>query len=65
VKQIEESNGILQSNSKIEPIVIAYNDTVTVTNLASIARTNAAGSTNFVKGKQVLFQCDFHKETHV
>ncbi len=33
-----------------EPIVITYNDSISITNLASIANTTASGSTDFVKG---------------
>lgn len=50
VKSIEEMNRMLDRDASAEPIVITYNDTVSVTNLASIARTNAAGSTDFAKG---------------
>jgi hypothetical protein len=37
-------------DASLEPIVITYNDTVSITDLASIAKTTAAGSTDFVKG---------------
>jgi hypothetical protein len=50
VKSIEEMNCMLDRDASSEPIVITYNETVSVTNLASIAHTNASGSTDFVKG---------------
>jgi len=37
-------------DANLEPIVITYNDSVAITDLASIARTTASGSTDFVKG---------------
>ena len=43
-------NEMLARDASLEPIVITYNDSVTITNLASIATTNACGSTDFVKG---------------
>ncbi len=42
-------------DSNSEPIVITYNDSVTITDLASIARTTASGSTDFVKGNFYRF----------
>ena len=41
---------MLARDSSQDPIVITYNDTVSTTNLASIAKTTASGSTDFVKG---------------
>ncbi|CAF0890805.1 unnamed protein product [Adineta steineri] len=49
VKAIDEMNQTLQRDAYTEPIVITYNDTVSVTNLASVAKTTASGSTDFVK----------------
>jgi len=34
----------------LEPIVITYNNNVSITDLASIAETTTSGSTDFVKG---------------
>ena len=47
VKAIQE---MARTQENSEPIVITYNTTVEVTNLDAIARTNASGSTDFVKG---------------
>jgi len=43
-------NEMVGRDPSLEPIVITYNDTISVTNLASIAKTTASGSTDFVKG---------------
>ena len=48
-------NQRLERNASLEPIVIIYNDTVSVTNLTSIATTKTTGSTSFVKGKLEIF----------
>ncbi len=50
VKAIHEMNQMLDRDASSEPIVITYNDSVTITDLASIATTTACGSTDFVKG---------------
>lgn len=50
VKAIQEMNEMLGRDPSLEPIVITYNDSVSITNLASIATTSASGSTDFVKG---------------
>lgn len=42
-----------------QPIVITYNNSVSITNLASIASTTANGSTDFVKG--ILLSGDLYK----
>ncbi|CAF5048862.1 unnamed protein product, partial [Rotaria magnacalcarata] len=49
VQAIDEINQKLARNANLEPIVITYNNTVSITNLASIAKTKADGSTDFVK----------------
>ena len=49
-------NQMLVRDASSEPIVIAYNDTVSITDLASIAKTTASGSTDFVKGNSYLFK---------
>ena len=41
---------MLARDVSLEPIVITYNDSVHITDLASIATTKASGSTDFVKG---------------
>lgn len=46
-------NQMLGRDPSQEPIVITYNDVVSITNLASIATTTASGSTDFVK--RILF----------
>jgi len=50
VKAIHEMQQMVGRDSNSEPIVITYNDSVAITDLASIARTTASGSTDFVKG---------------
>ncbi len=50
MKSIHEMTQMLVRDASLEPIVITYNDTVSITDLASIAKTTAAGSTDFVKG---------------
>ena len=52
---IYEMNQKLGRDTALEPIVITYNDTVSVSDLASIARTKTGGTTNFVKGTFNLF----------
>ncbi|CAF1338971.1 unnamed protein product [Rotaria sp. Silwood1] len=52
VQAIYEMNQKLARDASFEPIVITYNDTVSVTDLASIAKTTACGSTDFVKAFQ-------------
>ncbi|CAM4908453.1 unnamed protein product [Rotaria socialis] len=49
VQAIDEMNQKLSRDANLEPIVITYNNTVSITNLASIAKTKADGSTDFVK----------------
>jgi hypothetical protein len=46
---------MLTRDASLEPIVITYNDSVSITDLASIAKTTACGSTDFVKGNFYLF----------
>ncbi len=48
-------NQMLTRDASLEPIVITYNDSVSITNLASIEKTTACGSTDFVKGRFYLF----------
>jgi hypothetical protein len=43
-------NEMVGRDPNLEPIVITYNDNVSITDLASIAKTTASGSTDFVKG---------------
>jgi hypothetical protein len=50
VKAIHEMNQMLERDANLEPIVITYNDSVSITNLASIVTTTPSGSTDFVKG---------------
>ncbi|CAF4264461.1 unnamed protein product [Rotaria sp. Silwood2] len=52
VQAIYEMNQKLVRDASFEPIVITYNDTVSITDLASIAKTTACGSTDFVKAFQ-------------
>ncbi|CAF3420688.1 unnamed protein product [Rotaria socialis] len=52
VQAIDEMNQKLSRGANLEPIVITYNNTVSITNLASIAKTKADGSTDFVKAFQ-------------
>jgi len=42
-------------DANLEPIVITYNDSVAITDLACIAKTSAGGSTDFIKGSFYLF----------
>ncbi|CAF1116849.1 unnamed protein product, partial [Didymodactylos carnosus] len=55
-KQVQSAakaiHGMIAQHAKTadsEPIVITYNDTVSITNLAAIANTTAMGSTDFIK----------------
>jgi hypothetical protein len=50
VKAIHEMNQTFERDASLEPIVITYNDSVSITNLASIATITPSGSTDFVKG---------------
>ncbi len=43
-------NQMLERDASLDPIVITYNDTVSITDLASVAKITASGSTDFVKG---------------
>ncbi|UJR15056.1 hypothetical protein I4U23_002027 [Adineta vaga] len=56
VKAIQEMNQMLQRDPNQEPIVITYNDKISITNLASIATTKAEGSTDFVKAFEQVRQ---------
>ena len=55
VKSIDDMNRMLNRDASTEPIVITYNEGVSVTNLASIAKTQASGMTDFVKGSDRTF----------
>ncbi|CAF1134315.1 unnamed protein product [Rotaria sordida] len=54
VQAIYEMNQKLTRDASFEPIVITYNDTASITDLASIAKTAACGSTDFVKAFQQI-----------
>ncbi len=56
VKAIQEMNEMVGRDPNLEPIVITYNDNVSITDLASIAKTTAAGSTDFVKGSCFFYR---------
>ncbi|CAF1033711.1 unnamed protein product [Adineta ricciae] len=49
VKAIHEMSQLVGQDPSQQPIVITYNDSVAITDLASIAFTTAGGSTDFVK----------------
>ena len=51
VRKIHELHQTLNRDAETEPVIIAYNETVSLTNLASVAQMTASGSTNFVRGK--------------
>lgn len=51
VKKIHDMHQLLKRDADTEPIIIAYNDKVSLSNLASVAQMRADGSTNFVSGK--------------
>jgi hypothetical protein len=61
VKAIQEMTQMLDRDARQEPIVITYNNTVSITDLASIAKTAAGGSTDFVKG--IFCYRDLHRST--
>ncbi len=61
VKAILEMNQTFQRDESQEPIVITYNDSVSIANLASIAKMAPSGSTDFVKGISIdLYSIKYH-----
>lgn len=62
MKAIDEMHQTLVRYAKLEPIVISYNQSVSVTDLASIQTTTANGSTDFVKGNcRIFLFCLFNR----
>ena len=54
MKSIHEMHQMVARDAGQEPIVVTYNDSVSISNLEAIERTQAAGSTDFVKGNQTM-----------